>query len=112
MEEVLKECQLCHQLLPKDQFYDRKDRKGEHTWKVSYCGPCDLKKATNSREKNQAYYKKYNKNQNHKYYEEHKDEIQITRRRYYYNKLSHEKQIQYKKKLQEKYPELIEKIFS
>ena len=27
----LKECQLCHQMLPKDHFYKRKDRNGEYT---------------------------------------------------------------------------------
>ena len=35
--EELKECQLCHQMLPKDQFYKRKDRNGEYNWTMSYC---------------------------------------------------------------------------
>ena len=28
----LKECQLCHQMLPKEQFYKRKDRNGEYNF--------------------------------------------------------------------------------
>jgi Pyruvate/2-oxoacid:ferredoxin oxidoreductase delta subunit len=44
-EEVeVKECQLCHRMLPKEQFYKRKDRDGEHTWVVSYCKECEIKK--------------------------------------------------------------------
>jgi hypothetical protein len=53
-EEVkheLKECQLCHQMLPISSFYKRKDRNGEQNWTMSYCGKCDLKKANLSREK-------------------------------------------------------------
>ena len=42
----LKECQLCHQMLPKDQFYKRKDINGEYNWTISYCGKCDLKSKT------------------------------------------------------------------
>ena len=43
-EEVeLKECQLCHQMLPKEQFYKRKDRNGEYNWTMS-CSPCNLEK--------------------------------------------------------------------
>ena len=41
MTEELKECQLCHQMLPKSDFYKRKDRDGEYTWTMSYCGPYD-----------------------------------------------------------------------
>ena len=47
----LKECQLCHQMLSKDQFYKRKDRNGEYNWTMSYCGPCDAIKAAESRSK-------------------------------------------------------------
>ena len=111
MEEVLKECQLCHQLLPKDQFYDRKDRNGEHTWKVSYCKDCNIKKGDISRKKNKEYYKKYKREQSNEYYHNNKDKVRIIQKRYYYNKLPPEKQIVYRKKLEEKYPELSEKIF-
>ena len=38
-EEVkLKECQLCHQILPISSFYKRKDRNGKYNWTMSYCG--------------------------------------------------------------------------
>ena len=41
MTEELKEYQLCHQILPKSDFYKRKDRDEEYTWNMGYCGPCD-----------------------------------------------------------------------
>jgi hypothetical protein len=47
----LKECQLCHQMLPKEQFYKRKDRNGNPNWTMSYCGSCDNIKVKESRGK-------------------------------------------------------------
>jgi len=114
MEEVkqleLKECQLCHQMLPKDQFYKRKDRNGEYNWTVSYCKECETKKANNYREENRDTYNKYHKQYSTEYYHDNKDNIRIIQKRYYYNKLSPDKQNKYKQKLQEKYPEWVDKI--
>ena len=107
----LKECQLCHQMLPKEQFYKRKDRNGEYNWTISYCGACNVEKTKESRHKNSEHYKEYSKNQGYEYYNNNKDKIKIIRKRYYYNKLSPDKRNKYKQKLQEKYPDLIDKIF-
>ena len=57
----LKECQLCHQMLPKDQFYKRKDRNGEYNWKTSYCKSCCLKSVVETRKNNPEHYNEYNK---------------------------------------------------
>ena len=110
MTEKLKECQLCHQMLPKSNFYKRKDRDGEYTWTMSYCGPCNVKKTKISRHKNPEYYKEYSKNQGYEYYYDNKDKIQIIRKRYYYNKLPLDKKEKYRQKLQEKYPEIVDQI--
>ena len=108
----LKECQLCHKSFPKSNFYKRKDRNGEYNWTMSYCGICDAKKVKESRDKNPEYYKEYGTKHSRKYYSENKDKIQIIRKRYYYNKLSSEKQQIYKQKIQEKYPDIFNKIFN
>jgi len=110
MSEVLKECQLCHQMLPKEQFYKRKDRAGEPNWTMSYCGPCDNIKVKKSRSKNSEHYKDYNKEYLSQYYSNNKDKYQIYYKRYYYKKLSHDKQVLYKQKLQEKYPNIVDQI--
>jgi hypothetical protein len=55
MTEVLKECQLCHQMLPKEQFYKRKDRNGNPNWTMSYCGSCDNIKVKESNLKDLLY---------------------------------------------------------
>lgn len=110
IKQELKECQLCHQMLPKDQFYKRKDRNGEYNWTVSYCGPCDLEKVKQSKAKKPEYYKEYINNYNNDYYHNNKDKVRIVQKRYYYNKLSPEKQEKYKQKLQEKYPDWVDKI--
>ena len=106
----LKECHLCHQMLPKDQFYKRKDRDGNSNWTMSYCGPCDLKKVKQSKAKKPEYYKEYINKYNNDYYHQNKDRVRIVQKRYYYNKLSPEKQVIYKEKLQEKYPEWVDQI--
>jgi hypothetical protein len=109
-KQELKECQLCHQMLPISSFYKRKDRNGEYNWTMSYCSKCDLKKANISREKNPEYYKEYNRQQSANYYHTNKDKVKIIQKRYYYNKLQPEKQVIYKKKLQEKNPDIVNKI--
>ena len=108
--EELKECQLCHQMLPKDQFYKRKDRNGEYNWTVSYCKSCEVEKAKETRRNNPEHYQEYKKEYTNKYYHENKDNVRIIQKRYYYKKLSPEKQEKYKQKLQEKYPEWVDKI--
>ena len=50
-----------------------------------------------------------NKSKN-KYYHNNKDKVKIIQKRYYYNKLSMEKRIIYKKKIEEKYPEWVNEI--
>ena len=69
------------------------------------------KKVKKSKAKKPEYYKEYGTNHSRKYYGENKDKIQIIRKRYYYNNLSPEKQIIYKQKLQDKYPDIFNKLF-
>ena len=111
-KEEIKECQLCHQMLPMSSFYKRKDRNGEYNWAVSYCGKCDLKKANLSREKKKEYYKEYHKEQNQKYYNKNKDKIKKSRIYYYYNNLPINKKEEYKEKIKNKYPDLFHEIFN
>jgi 5'-3' exonuclease len=108
--EELKECQLCHQILPKSDFYKRKDRDGEYTWTMSYCTSCSLQNVIETRQKNPEHYKEYNKEYLSQYYSNNKDKYQIYYKRYYYSKLSPEKQIKYKQKLLDKYPEIVDQI--
>jgi hypothetical protein len=110
MTEELKKCQLCHQILPKSDFYKRKDRDGEYTWTMSYCGPCDMVKVKQSKVKNPEHYKEYINKYNNDYYHQYKDRVRIVQKRYYYNKLTYEKQIKYKQKLLDKYPEMVDQI--
>jgi len=109
-QSELKECQLCHQMIPKEQFYKRKDRNGEYNWKTSYCKSCEVKKVNEYREENIEKYKKYNNKYRKEYYQNNKNKVTIIQKRYYYNKLPPEKQVIYKEKLQEKYPEWVDKI--
>lgn len=110
MTEETKECQLCHQIFPKDSFYKRKDRNGEHTWTMSYCGPCDTSHVTKSRAKHIDKYRKYQKEYSNNYYYNHTDKVKIIQKRYYYNKLPPEKQAKYKRKVEKNWPEWIEQI--
>jgi len=110
-EEVkLKECQLCHQMLSKDHFYKRKDRNGEYNWNVSYCGPCNVEKTKESRHKKSEHYKEYYKERSKNYYEENKDKYSVYQKKYYFRRLSPGKQVIYKQKIQDKYPDLVDKI--
>ena len=109
-EDVLKECRLCHQMLPVDQFYDRKDRDGEYNWKTSYCKSCDIEHSKQQKKKNPDKYKEYCNNRSFQYYHENKDKYQIYHRRAYYKRLSPEKQKKYIEKLQKKSPNIVNKI--
>ena len=110
-EEVeFKECQLCHQMLPKDQFYKRKNRNGEYNWTISYCKECEIKKNIKYRKNNKELFRESENKYKNKYYHTNKDKVRIIQKRYYYNKLSPEKQVIYKEKLQRKYPEWVDKI--
>ena len=96
------ECQLCHQMIPKSDFYKRKDNgvvDGEHNWIRSYCDQCDFKINSISRTKNPEHYREYYKQQGNKYYNNNKDKVKIIQKRYYYKKLSPEKQVLYKKNI-------------
>ena len=106
----LKECQLCHQMLYKDQFYKRKDRNGEYNWIRSYCNSCDSLKVKETINQNPEHYKKYNREYNHNHYHNNKDKYKIYQKRYYYKNLSPEKQVIYKEKLQEKYPDIVDQV--
>ena len=111
VEEVkLKKCQLCHQMLPISSFYKRKDRNGKYNWTVSYCKSCKYTQVNNNREQNIEKYRTYQKEYGNNYYHDNKDKVRIIQKRYYYKKLSPEKQVIYKEKLQEKYPEWVDKI--
>jgi hypothetical protein len=110
MTEELKECQLCHQILPKSDFYKRKDRDGEHNWMVSYCKKCEVIKVNSYRNENIEKYRKYNSEYNNQYYHTNKNKVIIIQKRYYYNKLPLDKKEKYKKKLQEKYPDIVNQI--
>ena len=85
-------------------------RNGKYNWTMSYCGKCDLEKVKQSIAKNPDYYKEYINKYNNDYYHNNKDNIRIIQKRYYYNKLSPEKQVIYKEQLQEKYPFWVEQI--
>ena len=106
----IKECQLCHQMLPISSFYKRKDRNGKYNWTVSYCKECDIKKNIKYRKDNKELFRESENKYKNKYYYTNKDKVRIIQKRYYYNKLSPEKQDKYKQKLQEKYPEWVEQI--
>ena len=106
----LKECQLCHQLLPEDKLYKRKDRNGEPNWKVSYCKECEINKSNKYKKENKEIFRESINKSRNKHYHNNKDKLRIVQKRYYYNKLPLEKKEKYKLKLQEKYPEWVEQI--
>ena len=107
---LLKECQLCHQMFPKSDFYKRKDRDGEYTWTMSYCSPCDILKVKQSKAKKPEHYKEYVNKYNNDYYHQNKNKVRIVQKRYYYNKLSPDKQMIYKNKLKDKFPDWVDQI--
>ena len=110
MTKELKECHLCHQILPRSLFYKRKDRDGEPNWTMSYCNSCDLEKVKKAKAKNPEYYREQNNIYKNNYYHKNKDKVRIVQKRYYYNKLSPEKQVIYKEKLKEKYPDFVDEV--
>jgi hypothetical protein len=109
-EVELKKCQKCHQEYPKEEFYKRQDRNGEYKWKTSYCKKCSYERMRDDRLKHADKYKLYYKEYTNKYYHENKDKVKIIQKRYYYNKLPPEKQVRYKKKVEETWPEWAELI--
>ena len=106
----LKECQLCHQMLPKEQFYKRKDRYGEYSWKTSYCKPCEINKSNKYKKENKEKFRESINKSRNKHYHNNKDKVKIIQKRYYYRNLSPDKQELYKKKIQEKYPDIINQV--
>jgi hypothetical protein len=85
------ECQLCHRMIPKSDFYKRKDRYGEYTWNMSYYNKCKYIQVNEDRQVNIEKYRDYQKEYSNEYYYNNKDKIKIIQKRYYYNKLSPEK---------------------
>ena len=77
---------------------------------MSYCGPCDILKVKQSKAKNPDYYREQNNIYKNNYYHQNKDRVKIVQKRYYYNKLSPEKQLLYKQKLQVSHPEIVNQI--
>ena len=61
-------------------------------------------------QKNIEKYRKYNSEYNNQYYYTNKNKVIIIQKRYYYNKLPLDKKEKYKKKLQEKYPDIVNQI--
>jgi hypothetical protein len=110
MTEELKECQLCHQMLPKSDFYKRKDRNGEYNWMVSYCKQCEVIKVKKFKKQDPEKYKEYNRQQSENYYSNNKNKVSIIQKRYYYNKLPLDKKEKYKQKIYEKYPDIVDQI--
>ena len=80
-QSELKECQMCHMILPKDQFYKRKDRDGEQNWTMSYCPPCDVIKVKGWQDKNPEHYKSYNREYNNNHYHQNKDKYKIYQKK-------------------------------
>ena len=111
MTEQIKECQMCHEVFPRDSFYKRKNRAGEYTWTISYCKSCNHTRLNNLKNQNPDHYKEYNKNQNYSYYRENTTKIKINQKRYYYDKLPQDKKLQYKQKIQKNFPKLFDQIF-
>ncbi len=106
----MKQCQKCHNEFPREDFYKRQDRNGEYKWKMSYCKKCSMLLCKEARKKNPEKFKEYNKKNFNKYYHENKDKVRIIQKRYYYNKLPPEKQVKYKHKVENTWPEWVEQI--
>ena len=64
----MEECQMCHQVFPKSEFYKRKDRHGEYNWTISYCKKCEVEKCKITRYNNPEHYQEYKKEYTNKYY--------------------------------------------
>ena len=107
---TLHECQICNQILPKSEFYKKKDINNIYDLTILYCKTCKLEKGKMTRFNNPEHYREYIKEYPNKYYHEKKHKFQIIQQKFYYNKLPYDKQIKYIQKLEEKYPELAELI--
>lgn len=112
MTNLTKECRLCHEILPLDQFYKRKDRNGNYTWKTSYCKSCCIYSKNKYQQLNKEKFKKGKNKYKRKYYKENPDKVKITQKRYYYSKLLPDKQKNYKMKIQQNFPDLFNQIFN
>ena len=110
--QPLKECQMCKKHLTLDHFYKRKNRKGEYSWKTSYCKPCKYIQVNADRKQHIQSYRTYQKEYGNTYYHSNKDKISIIQKRYYYNKLPPDKQLVYLQKLKQNYPHLVDSILS
>ena len=106
----LKECQQCHNMLPKDNFYKRKDRNGEYTWKDSYCKPCQGQKSIKYRREHREKFRESENRSRNKYYHNNKDKVKIIQKRYYYNKLPLVKKERYRQRLKENFPHWFHQI--
>ena len=111
MTEETKECQMCHQVFPKDSFYKRKDRNGEYTWILSYCNSCEINRSKQFKKKDPEKHRLTCNCRSNKYYNENKDKYKIYHKRSYFRKLSPEKKIKYKIMIMKKYPEIADQIF-
>ena len=110
MGDNTKKCQICHQDLPIDNFYKRKDRDGKHNWALSYCKKCEIERATQHKHKDPDKYKEYCRTRSTRYYNENKDKYQIYHKRAYYKKLSPERKLKYREKLLENFPDIVDQI--
>ena len=110
MGDNTKVCQLCHQDLPIDNFYKRKDRDGKHNWVLSYCKKCEITRALQYKHQDPEKYREESRIKSNKYYNENKDKVKIIQKRYYYNKLSPERKLKYRQKLLENFPDIVDQI--
>ena len=108
--EELKECQSCHQSFPKKEFYKRKDRNGEYKWLTSYCKSCEINKSNKYKKNNKEIFRESINKSRNKHYHQNKDKVKIIQKRYYYRNLTPEKQEKYKRKLENKYPDIVNKV--
>lgn len=106
----MKECRNCQILFERNSFRKRKNRNGEMSWVSAYCRKCECKKVVKSRNIHIEKYRIYHKKQSNDYYHENKDKVRIVQKRYYYNKLPPEKQVKYKQKVENTWPEWVEQI--
>lgn len=87
-----KKCNKCFLIFPINEFYRRKDRQGNYTWRMSYCKNCMRIKKNESVAKNRKYYNDLERNRYTK----------IERKFLYFRKLSKEKKKKYLRKLEKK----------
>jgi len=106
----LKVCQMCKKHLTLDHFYRRKNRKGEYSWKTSYCKSCDIQKKNKYQAQNKDVYNPGKNKYKRNYYRKNPEKVKIIQKRYYYNKLPPDKKEQYKQKIIDKHPDWVQQI--